>query len=720
MPGRYPSFIIIAFFICHISFADEGMWMPNQLKKKEAAMREIGLRIPVEEIYSEENTSLKDAVVLFGGGCTGEIISNQGLVLTNHHCGFSQIQSLSSIGNNYVENGFWAKNKSDELPCPGLTVTFIVRIENVTEQVIGDMKPDMDPQDREQKTDSAIRQLECVTQKEKWQQVKVKSFYYGNEYYLYVTETYRDIRFVGAPPASIGRFGGDADNWVWPRHTGDFSLFRIYADSANKPSSYSENNLPYRPRKSFTLCAKGIHEGDFTMVFGFPGKTTQYIPSFAVDLVQNIDDPAKVNIRDRRLAIWRERMHANDTINLMYASKYGSIANYWKKWNGEMLGLRRCHVIEEKQQYEQKFIDWMGKDNSRRNEYGGVLHEMELFYTQVKPVSKLYDYYNEAILGVEVMALYNNSVRQLAALAADVKIPLDSLKAAAAKLLKGIPGFFKNYDAVADERILGTMLKLFHDSLDAGYHPGIYSLISTKYKNDYARFAGMVFSKSVFTDERKLTAFLSEFSHRSSKTIQKDPVFKIFNSFSELMESRGKEEMTRFNERIASLQRRYMKAQMEMRDKEDLYPDANLTLRLAFGQVKSYDPQDAVHYNFQTTLTGVMEKYIPGDPDFDVPEKLQSLYNAKDYGSYAENGEVPVAFIATNHTTGGNSGSPVLNANGELIGTNFDRVWEGTLSDIRFNDSLCRNITLDIRYTLFLIEKLGGAKNIIDELVISK
>jgi len=714
--------LLLCFCFIHpfISSADEGMWMPNQLKKKEAAMQQRGLKIPVEEIYSEENVSLKDAVVQFGGGCTGEVISNRGLVLTNHHCGFSQIQAHSTIEHNYVENGFWAKEQSQEIPCAGLTVTFIISIENVTDKILSELKPEMTSQDRDQKIALVSAKLEKESKKEKYQQAKVKSFYYGNEFYLYVTETYRDIRFVGAPPASIGRFGGDADNWMWPRHTGDFSLFRIYADSSNHPADYAEKNFPYKPKKAFTLCAKGIHEGDFTMVFGFPGKTTEYIPSFAVDLVQNVDDPAKVNIRDKRLAIWRERMHGNDTIKLKYASKYGSLANYWKKWDGEMQGLRRSNVIAEKQAYEEGFIKWMGADMKRRDEYSGLLHEMELFYAQVKPVSKLYDYYNEAILGVEIISFINNNIRPLLELSLVDSVPDDSLKSAAAKLLKGVPGFFKNYDAMADRLILASMLNLFHDSVETNYHPEIYEYIRSRYKNDYTNFASDVFRKSVFTDEKRMTEFLSSFSHRSTKKIKKDLAYRIFASFAGMMKSKAAGSMSDFNARIASLQSRYMKAQMEMNNPVTMYPDANLTLRVAFGQVQSYSPRDAVHYDYKSTLGGAIEKFIPADPDFNLPAELVQLHAEKNFGDYAADGEIPVAFIATNHTTGGNSGSPVINANGELIGTNFDRIWEGTDSDIQFDPDLCRNISLDIRYTLFIIEKLGDAKNIIDELTIVK
>ncbi len=683
-------------------------------------MKALGLQIPIEEIYSEEKASIKDAVVQFGGGCTGEVISNRGLVLTNHHCGYSQVQSLSTMEYNYVKNGFWAKDNAQELPCPGLTVTFIISIQNVTEKILTELKAEMTPQEKEQRISEVISSLERQAIKERWQQAKVKSFYYGNEYHLYVTETFRDIRLAGVPPASLGKFGGDEDNWMWPRHTVDFSLFRIYADSANHPADYSEKNTPYRPKKSFTLCTKGIQEGDFTMVFGFPGKTTEYIPSFAVDLIQNINDPAKVLIRDKRLSIWRQRMNSNDTIQLKYSSKYGRLANHWKKWNGEMQGLRRSNVIGEKQDHEKEFTDWVGKDVNRRNEYAGVLHEMELFYSEIKPLSKLNDYYIEAILGIELISFISGNIRPLADMAKLKDVANDSLRSAAEKLRKGIPEYFRNYDPKADQLILASMLELYHDSIELKFMPEIYSLIKTKYKNDYGKYAEAVFRKSVFTDENRLMLFLGSFNRRSSKKLIKDPAYLIYSSFTEMMKSKAGDEMTRFNSRIASLQGKYMKAQMEMNGTENMYPDGNVTMRLAYGNVKSYNPNDTVHHSYQSNLMGLMEKHIPGDPDFDVPLKLQSLYAAKDYGPYSVNGDVPLAFITNCHTTGGNSGSPVINANGELIGTNFDRVWEGTVSDIQYDPSVCRNIALDIRFTLFIIEKLGGAQNIIDELQISK
>ena len=713
----YCTFLLA--FHSFYTHADEGMWMPNQLKGREAFMKELGLKIPVEEIYSETNSSLKDAVVLFGSGCTGEIISNKGLVLTNHHCGFSQIQSLSTMEHNYVQDGYWALDQANELPCPGLTVTFIVRIENVTDKIITTQNSELLPKDKELLIQGRIREVEKSVTIEKWQQAKIKPFYSGNEYYLFVTETFRDIRFVGAPPASIGKFGGDTDNWMWPRHTGDFSLFRVYADSANLPSDFNEKNKPYTPKKFFTISLKGVKENDFTMVFGFPGKTTEYIPSFAVDLIQNINDPAKVLIRDRRLSIWRERMNANDTIKLKYVSKYGTIANYWKKWSGEMQGLRRKNILAEKQAFEKDFIAWVGNDNTRRDKYSGLLHEMELFYSEIKPVSKLYDYYNEAVLGIELFTFLNNNVKPLAAALMDT-VPDDSLKARAGKLRNGVPGYFKNYDPATDKIVLAAMLKLYHDSIDQRLHPAFYETIRTKYKGNYTTYAEMVFKKSVFTNEERLISFLENFSHKSAKKLFKDPAYKIYSSFAETISKEGSERMNNFNDRITLLQNKYMKAQME-KSSEVLYPDANLTMRISYGQVKGYNPRDGIQYNFQSFLKGIIEKYVPGDPEFDVPIKLRSLYDAKDFGSYtSSNGDIPVAFIASNHTTGGNSGSPVINENGELIGTNFDRVWEGTMSDIEFDPDICRNIVLDIRYTLFIIEKFGGAENIIRELDIKK
>jgi hypothetical protein len=709
-----PFFILLfSFFISH---ADEGMWIPLMLKMKEAEMQSKGLKISAEEIFSNNNPSLKDAVVLFGTGCTGEIISDQGLVLTNHHCGRSQIQSLSTLEHDYISNGYWAYKKIDELPCPGLSVTFIIEIQNLTDSIIPFLNDSMTEQERESKVKELSTKLEASAVKGTQYKANIKPFYYGNEYYMFITEVFNDIRLVGAPPFSIGKFGGETDNWMWPRHTGDFSIFRIYADSSNKPAAYSVSNIPYKPKKSFAISTKGVQEGDFTMVYGFPGKTTEYLSSAAVELIQEVNDPSKVKIRDTKLKIWKQHMDENDTVRLKYVAKYATIANYMKKWNGEMQGLRKSNAVQMKKDKEKEFMQWVNADAERKKKYGSLLDSLNQLNSIIRPASKLNDYHTEALNGIELVSFINTNVNSLVELAKREGVSDDSLKAAATKVLTAASGFFKNYDSRTDKEVMASLLKLYKDSIDDSLRPDIYSEINSKYKNNYNLYADFVFAKTIFGDSVKLKNLLAGFRSRSVKTIQKDPAYRLARSIADNFRQKAASQYSKLNSEINLLQRTYMKAQMEMAAGKTLYPDANLTLRLSSGKVQGYKPRDGVTYSYNTTLDGLIEKYNPTNDDFEVPLKLRELYQRKDFGKYEVNGTVPVAFIASNHTTGGNSGSPVINAKGELIGTNYDRTWEGTLSDIFFNPNLARNITLDIRYTLFIIDKYAGAKNIIDEL----
>jgi hypothetical protein len=699
------------------TYADEGMWIPLMLKMKEAALKAEGLKISADEIYSNDNPSLKDAVVQFGGGCTGEVISNQGLILTNHHCGRSMIQSLSTLEKNYFENGFWAYKKSEELPCPGLYVTFVVRIENVTDSIIPFLTANLSEEQRIAKAKEIGSRLERNAVQGTHYKASVKPFYNGNEYYLFVTEVFNDIRLVGAPPAAIGKFGGDTDNWMWPRHTGDFSLFRIYADPANnKPAAYSPNNVPFKPRKSFPISMKGINEDDFTMVYGFPGSTKEYIPSQAVELVQEVSDPSKVKIRDAKLDIWRKKIAENDTIRLKYISKYYTISNYWKKWDGEMQGLRKSNAVQMKRDEEKKFVEWVNVDASRRKQYGYLLHSFDSLYKLLTPLSKLNDYNAEALNGIELISFINTNIQPLAELAKDDKISNDSLKSAASKVYKSVLGFYKNYSANVDKEVMASLLKLFHNDIPAEYSPSAYEEIKSKYKEDYVKYADRIYSKTVFADSVKLKSFLDNFNHKSLRSLQKDLAYILARNIADNYTHKAADQYARLNSEINLLQRSYMKAQMEMSGDVKLYPDANLTLRVATGKIKGYHPRDGVNYSYYSTLDGIMEKHNPNSDEFNVPPKLRELYAKKDFGRYAVNGTVPVAFIADCHTTGGNSGSPAINAKGELIGANFDTVWEGTLSDIHYNPDRSRNISVDIRFILFIVDKYGGAKNIIDEL----
>ncbi|MCE3279962.1 MAG: serine protease [Bacteroidetes bacterium] len=715
------SILLLTFnlLVCNFSKADEGMWLPLLLKSlNEADMQSKGLKLTAEDIYSVNKSSLKDAVVHFGGGCTGEIISDKGLLLTNHHCGYGQIQAHSTVANDLLTNGFWAMNQSEELPNPGLTVTFIVRMEDVTSKVLASVSDGMSDGERDKKISEAITAITKEATAGSKFGAFIRPFYYGNEYYMFLTETFRDIRLVGAPPSSIGKFGGDTDNWMWPRHTGDFSMFRIYANKNNEPADYSKENVPYKPKYVIPVSLKGAEQNDFTMVYGFPGRTTEYLSSFAVDMIMNESDPAKVKIRETRLRILDENMKANDNVRIQYSAKYASLANYWKKWAGEINGLKKLDAINKKKAFEKEFLQKVSADNSAKEKYGNLFSDFEKNYTQFRMLNKQRDYYSEAMLGIEAVnyaLTFNETVDAIAGgkKASDLAKNIDKLKA-------DLPAFFKDFDAATDERICAAMLKMISEDLDKSQQADIFEEISKKYKGDFSKYAKEVYSKTMFTSKEKMTQVLNDLD-KSYKKIVKDPIYKLMRSgyLKYFNDVRSKYNDT--DSRIMTLNRTYMKAMRELVTSKKYYPDANSTLRVAYGKVSGYNPKDGVFYNYYTTLNGLMEKENPLVDEFIVSPKLKELYQKKDYGQYADkNGELRVAFCASNHTTGGNSGSPVFNGEGHLIGTNFDRNWEGTMSDIMYNPDQVRNIVLDVRYTLFVIDKYAGAGYLLNEMKIVK
>ncbi len=711
---------ICTFFLFTIKvYGDEGMWLPLLLKQlNEADMPRKGLKLSAEDIYSVNKSSLKDAVVLFGEGCTGEIISSKGLLLTNHHCGFSSIASLSSIEKDYLKNGFWAYRMEDELPAPGLTVTFIIRMEDVTGKITSALNDAMSEQERSKKIREVAAGIERAAVEGTHYDASVRSFYNGNEFYLFVMETFKDIRLVGTPPASVGNYGGETDNWIWPRHTGDFSMFRIYANNENKPAAYSKDNVPFKPRYHFPVSLAGVKEGDFTMVYGFPGRTTEYLSSYAVDITQNISNPNRVAIREARIKIIDDAMHGNDTIRLQYSPKVRRLANAYKKWNGEMIGLKKNNAVGKKQQFENTFRQWTSTA-AEGKKYAGLLDELKSAYDQYRPLAKTVDFTNEATNGVELMN-YAANYNELVDLCKNDTIADSVIAAKAQKIIKSSQGFFKNYRVAIDKEVFSRLMKMYSDSVAQTYQPDYLEQQVMKYNGDFNKYADLVFEKSFMTSQEKVEAVLKNFKRKSLKKITADPAYALYDAISTAYDEVVVDKVNKINESIIKLNRTYMQAQREFMKDKVFYPDANSTLRIAYGNVKGYYPRDGVYYTPQTNLSGAIEKYVSGDEDFDLPKKLIELYEKKDFGQYAVNGEVPVAFIATNHTTGGNSGSPVLNANGQLIGTNFDRVWEGTMSDIMFDPDRCRNITLDIRYTLFIIDKYAGAKNLIDEMELVK
>lgn len=707
----------LLFSVCIIAFAnsyaEEGMWLPIFLKQmNEQAMIKGGLKIPVEKIYSVNQSSLKDAVVLFGAGCTGEIISDKGLLLTNHHCGMSSIQSQSSVEHDYLTNGYWAMTPEEELYIPTLTVTFVIRVDDVSADINKELSDTMSEEDRENKIKSLSFLLESKATEGTHYTAKVKPYFNGNRFFLTVMETFKDIRLVGAPPNAIGDFGGDTDNWMYPRHTADFSVFRIYAGKDNKPAAYSKDNVPYTPRYHFTISLKGVKEGDFTMVYGFPGTTQEYLPSYAVDIIEKNIDPNRIKIRKARLSIMRSAMQASDTVRIQYADKERRLNNYYKKWQGELVGLKRLKTVARKKEFEKSFSDWSLKKNNLTHK--NLLPEFEKAYREFRRFSVAKDYYTEAVMGIEVISFAKNFI-SLAEMSVTKNADQKELTSAVEKLKTGSIGFFKNYDARIDKRVFAALLQLYVEDVDAALKSDVLKKVKSKYQNDFNRFANEVFEHSIFVSQEKLNLVLTNYTPQSVKKINEDPAYVLMKNF--LDGQKNVDSMyDALSFKLKKMNRIYMQAQMEMQPDKNFYPDANLTMRVTYGNVKGYEPRDGVEYKYFTTLDGLMEKEDSTEEDFVVPSKLKELYALKDYGPYGVSGTLPVNFIATNHTTGGNSGSPVINAYGELIGTNFDRAWEGVMSDLQYDPDQCRNISLDIRYTLFLIEKYAGCKRLIEEM----
>ncbi|MEN2718670.1 S46 family peptidase [Capnocytophaga sputigena] len=690
-----------------------GMWIPSLLEGMNAKeMKSLGMKMSVSDIYSINKSSLKDAVPHFNGGCTAEIISNQGLLLTNHHCGYGQIQAHSSVQNDYLTDGFWAKNLSEELPNKNLVVTFIVRIEDVTKKVLADTQNLSDETLREAQIQRNIASLVKNSPKESWQENRIRAFYEGNQYILFVVETFKDVRLVGAPPSSIGKFGSDTDNWVWPRHTGDFSLFRVYADKNNRPAEYSKDNVPYRPKHFFPISLKGVKAGDFTMVFGYPGRTEEYLPAVAVEQIVNVLNPAKIGIRDVILKTQDGFMRANNEIKIKYASKYASVANYWKKWIGETQGLKKSNAVAIKRAQEQKFIKEVEK-RGKTAEYGHILPQFAEKYAKIQDYALAADLYWE--LAQRNIDLIANGYKILQLRNALREKGSQSFADRKKNLLNNFETVFKNYDINVDKAVFEQAINYYAKTMPkALLSPNLHQF-------DAHALADKLYKESFLASKAEMDKVLNlpddAFEKRLKNDVGVQFVDQIIAHFYETVmptyQNLGSE--------IAALQRTYMKAILEFSKPQDrIFPDANSTLRVTYGKVTGYSPSDAVTYDYITYLEGVMEKYVPNDYEFDVPAKLRELYEKKDYGIYSVNGKMPVCFIATNHTTGGNSGSPAIDAQGNLIGLNFDRVWEGTMSDIHYDPKICRNIMVDIRYVLFIIDKYAGAGYLLNEMKLVK
>ncbi|MCZ4319685.1 S46 family peptidase [Aequorivita viscosa] len=703
-------FRLLFIFLSVPLFAQQGgMWIPSLLKgMNETEMTNLGMKMTAKDIYDVNNASLKDAVPHFNGGCTSEVISNKGLLLTNHHCGYSQIQSHSSLENDYLEDGFWAMSLKEELPNPGVTATFIVKIEDVTTKVLAGVTAAMSEADKQKKIEENIAATVQTSPKETWQENRIRTFYEGNQYMLFVVETFKDIRLVGAPPSSIGKFGSDTDNWIWPRHTGDFALFRIYADKNNRPAAYSEDNVPYTPKHFLPISLDGVAENDFTLVFGYPGTTDEYLPSIAIEQVINTVNPARIAIRDAALAIQDKYMRADPQIKIQYASKFARIANYWKKWKGETLGLTKSNAVGIKKQQEKELTAQINK-KGKQQEYGQLLPKFEQYYTEIEPYSLAREYFLETVLrNVELLrtAYQTYQLKQVYE-----NRGAQSFDDRRNNLVERLEGQYKDYSKQVDKEVFEALIALYAEGVQEQFLPASFkNLNAQQLTND-------VYSNSAFVDYASVKKLLEGEAEEVIAKLNNDPGFKVVQEMADAYFEKVAPKYEALDLNISGLQRDYMKALLELSPKDArIFPNANSTLRVTYGKVAGYSPADAIYYEPVTHLEGVMQKYVPGDYEFDVPQKLIDLYEAKDYGQYAENGKMAVNFIGTNHTTGGNSGSPAIDAHGNLIGLNFDRVWEGTMSDFYYDPALSRNIMVDIRYVLFIVDKYAGATNLIDEL----
>ena len=697
--------------------ADEGMWLPMLLKQlNEKDMKKMGMKISAEDIYSVNKSSMKDGVVLFGRGCTGEVISKEGLLLTNHHCGFGQIQDHSSLDHDYLKDGFWAKNHAEELPNPGLTVTFIIRMEDVTARMIEGLDNITDETERENRITQRSMELVKEAVANTHYEALIKPMYNGNEYVLFVTEVFRDVRLVGAPPQSIGNFGKDSDNWVWPRHTADFSLFRIYAGKDNKPADYSTDNVPFQPRYHFPISTSGIKENDFTMVYGFPARTNEYLTSNAVDQIVNLSNPLKVDLRGQRLDVMNKYMSADRGVFIKYADKYSGVSNYHKKWAGEAKGLMRAHAIDKKKEFESKFQSRVDAD-PKFSAYKNLLSDFNREYATLKDIQPELDLYNEALLTIEILR-FANGFRELTNGSIDLKS--EKGKEILANQKKRVAEFFKDYYSPLDREIMTAMLKSYYSKSVKPVSPDFIAGLSAQATtNDVEVVTTIVFDSSFLDDEQAVSKLLENPDSAAIAKLKGDIAFKLAVFYFDQYRNVVMKNYNSVMARLIPMNRLYVKAQREVIPEKRYYPDANQSLRVAYGKTEGYSPADGVNYTWFTTADGLLQKSNSGVVDYSIPERLKDLIQKKDFGPYADkDGQLHTCFAASNHTTGGNSGSPVFNAKGQLIGTNFDRNWEGTMSDVYYDINQVRNITADIRYTLFIIDKFAGATHLVNEMTI--
>jgi len=691
--------------------ADEGMWLPMFLKKLNYdKMESLGCKLSPEQIYSINHSSLKDAIIQFGNGCTGEIISDQGLILTNHHCGYGQVQSHSSEEHDYLKNGFWAMSKAEELPNDDLTVSFLVRIEDVTVQINSELNDEMSEEDRDAKIQEAAEKLLNKATEDNHYEAQIKSYFEGNEFYLLVYEVFEDVRLVGTPPNTIGKFGADTDNWMWPRHKGDFCLFRVYADKDGKPAKYSKDNVPLKPKHHLPVSMGGVKEGDYAMIMGYPGSTDRYLSSYGVEMLQDITAPTVVKIREKKLQLMKEGMDSDNKIFIQYTSKYARTSNYWKYYIGQEKQLKQNKVYDKKLALEKKFAAWVSEDVKRTQKYGAVLPMLDKSYDQLSRFEAYNQYFDEAIWGgAEIFSL----PRLIADYRDDVAEEGADKAALRADLEKELTNHFKDYHLATDKKIFAAMMQMYFEAINPDFHTKLFAKLVKKSKGDFDKMADYVYAKSKLSTPEKIVVYLEQ-----PEKIGKDLASQLLDEFIGFYLAVD----SHLQEYIAmrdKAERLFVAGLREMQPDKKFYPDANFTMRLTYGTVGGYHSRDAVSYDYYTTVEGIMEKEIPGDWEFDVPTKLKELYEQKDYGIYGENDSTMwVNFTTNNDITGGNSGSPVINGEGELIGLAFDGNWEAMSGDINFEPELQKTICVDIRYVLFIIDKYAGAGHLVKEMTL--
>ncbi|MBL0128288.1 MAG: S46 family peptidase [Flavobacteriales bacterium] len=708
--------LLVALLVLIGARAHEGMWLLSKLKQiNEAEMQKLGFKLTAEDIYDINRSGIKDGVVRLGGGfCSGEMVSAEGLFLTNHHCGYDAVQGLSSVENDLLTNGFWAKTRKDELAA-GFSVSFLQIIEDVTDKVMAELTADMTEEQRSEKIQEVGGKLRSAVGKENGLSADFKIMFEGNEFYLFVYKTYRDVRLVGVPPSAIGKFGGDTDNWMWPRHTGDFSMFRVYTGPDGEPADPSDTNIPFKPKWHFPVSLQGVKEGDFAMVMGYPGSTDRFLSSQGVKLALDIEQPSRVLIRGKKLELMKQDMDASDAVRIKYASKYAQISNYWKYFIGQQRGLKRLHVYDKKKAQEDALMAWVNADPTRKDKYGGIITLLERGYADRTKWEKASTYMQEAAFGSEAVVLGFRMYGLKMQLEND---PKDAAKVSAmvARVQASAEEFWKDYDPATDEKITAEMFRMIHDDVQRELQPDVMSTIEKKYKSNFDAWARAVFASSMLTDRKKLDAFLAK---PTLKALQKDLGFQAAESC-----------LNHWRNVIgpgvdagqADLDKGYRLMVAAMREKDpekSWYPNANSSMRLTYGQVRSYVPGDAMFYDYATTATGILEKEDNTNEEFIVPVKEHEMLVKKEFGRYAdENGNLNICFISNNDITGGNSGSPVINGNGELIGIAFDGNWEAMSGDIAFEPELQRTISVDIRYVLWCIDKLAGATHLVNEMTL--